>query len=289
MLNEFTHGKEEKVGKKEFKEVLGDILLGMATGLERDPIVILRMDGEDLLEFVNDPSFESEMVSMFSEIDLQDGSLQDYLISGLEKLTVDQGMPPASDAWVMSNIVRPAVESCGQEQVTQEVFLVEFKRAVLNVAQRLKDQPVIVAHSENTFDGSGIKRLLSNKSELDKTLDSAVKTVPKDRHGKMSKNYLRVTLDLLASSVGLPPIGAVDEMDKIIDGTLKMLGGDDGKMVKDEEEFKKLVREMLGGLMMHLEGNMVSVSTNSVVHEPLTSASTLLDPPSKQSDVESEI
>ncbi|VFQ78385.1 unnamed protein product [Cuscuta campestris] len=282
VLNEFTHGKQEKVSKKEFKEVLGDILLGMATGLERDPIVILRMDGEDLLEFVNNPSFESEMVSIFSEIESRDGSLKDYIIRAFEKLTVDQGVPPASDTWVMSNIVRPAVESCstGQDTVTQDGFVVECKNAALIMAQRLKEQPVIVAHSENTFDGSGIKRLLSNKYELDKTLESAVKNVPKDRHGKMSKNYLRVTLDLLAASAGLPPIGAVDEMDKIIDRTVKMLDGDDGKMVKDEEEFKKLLRETLGGLMVHLQGNAVSVSTNSVVHEPLTSASTLLDPPS---------
>ena len=44
----------------------------------------------------------------------------------------------------------------------------EFKKLADCVAQRLKEQPVIVAHSENIFDGSGIKRLLSNKFELDK-------------------------------------------------------------------------------------------------------------------------
>lgn len=44
----------------------------------------------------------------------------------------------------------------------------EFKKPADCVAQRLKGQPVIVAHSENIFDGSGIKRLLSNKFELDK-------------------------------------------------------------------------------------------------------------------------
>lgn len=44
------------------------------------------------------------------------------------------------------------------------------------------------------------------------TLDSAVKNVPRDRHGKISKEYLRVALDVLAPSAGLPPIGAVDEV-----------------------------------------------------------------------------
>ena len=89
------------MSKSEFKEVLSDILLGMATGLKRDPIVILRIDGEDLLEFVNGPSFETEMVSMYSQIELPDGSFRDYIVKAMEKLTVEQGMPPSSDPWVI--------------------------------------------------------------------------------------------------------------------------------------------------------------------------------------------
>lgn len=102
VLNEFTHGKQEKVGKTEFKEVLSDFLLGMAAGLKRDPVVILRIDGEDLHEFVNNPTFEPEILSIFSEIALPDASLKDFVIKAFEKLTVDQGMPPATDPWVTS-------------------------------------------------------------------------------------------------------------------------------------------------------------------------------------------
>lgn len=73
---------------------------------------------------------------------------------------------------VFNNIVKPALESCSshrQEQpISQEIFLEEFCEFLKNVAQHLKDQPAIVAHTENTFDGSGIKRLLSNKFELEK-------------------------------------------------------------------------------------------------------------------------
>ena len=72
----------------------------------------------------------------------------------------------------MSNIVEPALQSiagCSDEQsISQDTFLSEFKKVAENVAQHLAEQPVIVAHSENTFDGSAIKRLLSNKFELDK-------------------------------------------------------------------------------------------------------------------------
>lgn len=100
VLNEFTHGKQEKISKTQFKEVLSDILLGMAAGLKRDPVVILRIDGEDLHEFVSSPTFEPEILSLFSEIDMPEASLKDYILKAFEKLSVDQGMPPATDPWV---------------------------------------------------------------------------------------------------------------------------------------------------------------------------------------------
>ncbi|XVE93774.1 hypothetical protein REPUB_Repub01dG0223700 [Reevesia pubescens] len=275
VLNEFTHGKQEKVSKTEFKDVLSDIILGMAAGLKRDPIVILRIDGEDLLEFINGPSYEAEIVSIFSQIGSDDASLRDCIIKALEKLTVDQGMPPSSDSWVMSNIVEPALLSWdGNDQekpVSQETFLEEFKKVAERVAQNLKEQPVIVAHSENTFDGSGIKRLLSNKFELDKSLNIALENVPKDRNGKVSKEYLRVVLDVVAPSAGLPPIGAVEQIDKVSADVFNIINADDGKMVR-EDEFKKLLTEILGSIMLQLEGNPISVSSNSVVHEPLASS-----------------
>ncbi|KAL2329174.1 hypothetical protein Fmac_022601 [Flemingia macrophylla] len=285
VLNEFTHGKQEKVSKTEFKEVLSDILLGMAAGLKRDPIVILRIDGEDLLEFLDGSTYEPEMISIFSQIESPDRSLHDHIIQALGKLTVDQGIPPTSDSWVYNNIVEPALLTLDgsdlNKPVSQETFLEDFKMVALVVANRLKDQPVIVAHSENTFDGSGVKRLLSNKFELEKTLNSALETLSKDRNGKMSKEYLRVALDTVAPSAGLPPVGAIEEMDNVIGEVFKMVTADDGKTVK-EEEFKKILTEILGSIMLQLEGNPISVSSNSVVHEPLDSSSTLLQPSSSE-------
>ncbi|CAH2075854.1 unnamed protein product [Thlaspi arvense] len=292
VLNEFTHGSQEKVSKTGFKEVLSDILLGMAAGLKRDPIVILRMDGEDLSEFIRSPGYESEIVSVyFSEIPSceEASSLRDCIVKALQSLSVDHGMPPSNDPWVMSNIIEPIVDSCLDEEdkkeksVSQERFLEAFKRVVERVAQRLNEQPVIVAHSENTFDGSGIKRLLSNKFEFDKALNVALELIPKDRHGKVSKEYLRAVLDTVAPSATLPPIGAVSQMDDMIMEALKMVNGDDGKLVK-EEEFKKTMAEILGSIMLQLEGCPISVSSNSVVHEPLTSSTFLPPPPTETAE-----
>ncbi|KAM7264912.1 hypothetical protein ACFE04_002595 [Oxalis oulophora] len=284
VLNEFTRGKQDKVSKTEFKEVLSDILLGMAAGLKRDPIVILRIDGEDLQEFIDGQNYEPEMISLFSEVESPGHSLRDYIVKALLKLSVDQGMPPATDSWVMSNVVETALQSCAtiheqEKPVSQETFLIEFKKVANCIARRLKEQPVIVAHSENTFEGSAIKRLLSNKFELDKTLNTALETVPRDRSGKISKQYLQVTLDFVGPAAGLPPIGAVEQVDNVIAEVFKMMDANDGNLVK-EEEFKKLLTEILGSIMLQLQGTPISVSTNSVVHEPFApSASTLLQTP----------
>ncbi|KAJ1411650.1 EF-Hand 1, calcium-binding site [Sesbania bispinosa] len=287
VLNEFTHGKQEKVSKTEFKEVLSDILLGMAAGLKRDPIVILRMDGEDLLEFVNGPSYEAEMASMFSEIENPNGSLRQHIIEAFGRLTVDRGIPPTSDSWVFNNIVDPALLAhagpAWDKAVTQETFLEEFKKVALSVVDFLKEKPVIVAHSENTFDGSGVKRLLSNKFELEKTLNSALENLPKDKNGKISKECLQVALEVVSPSAGLPPVGAIEEMDKVISEAFKMVSADDKKIV-NEEEFKKILTEILGSIMLQLEGNPIAVSSNSVVHEPLGSSSTLLQPTSSETE-----
>lgn len=43
-------------------------------------------------------------------------------------------------------------------------------------------------------------------------LSSAMETLPKDRNGKMSKEYLRVALDVVAPSASLPPFGAIQEV-----------------------------------------------------------------------------
>lgn len=54
-----------------------------------------------------------------------------------------------------------------------------------------------------------------------------------------------------------------------------MMNADDGKLLK-EDEFKKILTEILGTIMLQLEGNPISIYSNSVVHEPLATSSTIL-------------
>jgi hypothetical protein len=217
---------------------------------------------------------------------------------------------------VMENIIEPALQELHgdnlEQPVTQEVFFQEFRKFLAILTQRLQGHPVIVAHTENTFDGNGIKKLLSNKLELDKVrycfyprchhlpikiysyilvllhtdllilsfviklLDCVWRGVPKEKD-RTAKQYIRVAFDRMADSINLPPYGAVEQVDAVVDEAFKMAKAEDGKAV-DETEFKKLLTEILGAVMLQLDGNPISVSTNSVLHEPMSTSSTLLSP-----------
>lgn len=280
-MSELTqgHGNQEGVTRAEFQEVLSDILLGMAAGLKKDPIVILRIDGEDLRDFVSSPRYDPAAAAIFSQVGSEDATLRECLLAAVQQLRVDHGMPPATDPWIADNIVEPALKQLPADQLEQtasrDVFFEQLKKLLGDVTERLQEQPVIVAHTENTFDGSGVRRLLSNKFELDKLLDSVWRDVPKKHEKKASKEQLRVALDKMADAASLPPHGAVNQVDAVVNEALKKANADDGKEV-DEAEFKKLLTEVLGAVMLQLNSQPIFFSTSTVVHEPLSTSSNLL-------------
>ena len=64
----------------------------------------------------------------------------------------------------------------------------------------------------------------------------------------------------------------------MVNEAIKTANADGGKTV-DEAEFKKLLTDTLGAVMRQLNSNPIFVSTNTVVHEPLSGSSGLFSPP----------
>ncbi|KAM0945513.1 hypothetical protein DsansV1_C10g0103511 [Dioscorea sansibarensis] len=247
----------------------------MASGLKKDDVVILRLDGEELKEFSQSPSFDSQMLSIFTEMKCNNSteSLNNCILMALEKLTVDHGMPPVSDSWVYSNVVEPALQSVSMDDhfvpVSEEIFLEELNRVVNKILKKLEEKPLIIAHKETNIDGSGIKRLLSNKNELRKTLDSVWKDLTKDENQKKSV-FLRATLDRISELADLPSCCAIDQIDAVLNAN--------EKEIINEEEFKETTTEILVKIMQQLEINPIIITSNSVVHEPMNSSTNLNSP-----------
>lgn len=69
------------------------------------------------------------------------------------------------------------------------------------------------------------------------------------------------------------------QMDRAIHEAFKTVNNaDDANATVNEEEFKKILTDILESIMLQLEESPIAISSNSVVHEPLSSSSTLLHP-----------
>lgn len=268
VLGEFLQGKHQCVTKEEFTPILRDMLLGVADGLEREPVVLHTLNGTQLESYAWSSNFEVDAVGVFSQLDKgSNGKLQgNALKQALTKVSVRQGMPPASDPGITRSIVEPALQSVRvdmKKDLSQEEFLAAHRNCLIAIASQLKEKPVTVAHTEKCFDGSTISTFLKNRSTLQQVLDDTwVSLGPyKGGDGTLPKRNLRLGLDLISPFAGLPPIGAVDEMDHVVDESFKLVDGDEGGMV-GKDEFCKCMLQVLGGIMLQLEGKPVTVSTS---------------------------
>lgn len=101
MFSEFGNGGEG-ISKERFGIVMRDILLGLGDGLEREPVAISALDGTRLQEYGNSPEFEVDAITAFSTLDTDmKGSLPSSAIkTAMQRLSVDQGMPPQTDVSV---------------------------------------------------------------------------------------------------------------------------------------------------------------------------------------------
>ncbi|KAI5084597.1 hypothetical protein GOP47_0000766 [Adiantum capillus-veneris] len=245
VLGEFLQGKGESITKDEFTLILRDMLLGVADGLERDPVVLCTLSGSELETYANSNNFEVDAVGVFTQMEKgSDGKIPSSAIKkALEKVAVGQGMPPASDEKIAKDLLEPALQSAGVHNhgnLGQEEFLAAYRQSLLSVASLMKEKPVTVAHTEKCFDGLSITTFLKDESVLRQTLNETwISLGPfKAADGTLEKSNLRVGLDLLAPFAGLPPVGAVDEMDRVVDESFKLVDAEKGGFV-NKDEFSK--------------------------------------------------
>jgi hypothetical protein len=104
MFSEFGNGGDG-ITKEVFGRVMRDILLGLGDGLERDPVAISTLEGTRLQQYAESAEFEVEAVTAFSQLDADmNGSLKASAIkTAMQRISVEQGMPPQTDASVRNS------------------------------------------------------------------------------------------------------------------------------------------------------------------------------------------
>ncbi|KAH7280645.1 hypothetical protein KP509_36G007300 [Ceratopteris richardii] len=218
VLSEFLQGQKESITKEEFTPILRDMLLGVADGLERDPVMLRTLNGEALERYVKSTQFETDAVQLFSEMAGDNDAVNGDCIKGaIQKMSVEQGMPPASDGKILKGIVEPSLQSVGtngSRRYTQDEFMKALRQSLNAIASWMREKPVTVAHTEKCFDGSAIATLLKDEPVLQQILNDTWKSLGpfKSDDGMLLKSNIRIGLDLLGPYAGLPPVGAVDEV-----------------------------------------------------------------------------
>lgn len=267
MFGEFGQGGEG-VTKETFSTVMRDILLGLGDGLEREPVSISPLDGGELQRWAESPEFEIEAVAAFAQLDTNTtGQVKAGAIKeAMKRVSVDQGMPPQTDPSVAEHMDRAfqSVRLNPQQDLDQTQFVDAYKKVVLEVAMSIRQKPLTVAHTDKVFDGSSISALLKDKQALNVALDMAWEMMPKASGGAAPKSYLRVGFDTVAPYAGLPPVGAVEEMDNVVNEAFKMID-DDATGRVDKDQFNKCMLEVLGALMLQLEGKPIGVKSSAII------------------------
>lgn len=261
-------GNEKGVTKETFSQVLREVFLGLADGLERDPIEILPIDGSKLREYVGTGTFDADSVATFTRLDVnQDGSLPaTKLMDAMKGVSVAKGMPPAADPKMKDMIGRALADANvnTEDRLDQFQFSDVLRKVMLSIADSMQKTPVQVAHSEKVFDGKGIVSFLKDKAVFQTALDDTWEKMPKDKKGRCRKDYLRVGVDELCPAAGLPPVGAVDEMDSVLKTVFSKIDLDHGGTVT-KPEFDKTMLEVLGSLMLQLDGKPIAINNSSII------------------------
>ncbi|CAM6087385.1 unnamed protein product [Calypogeia fissa] len=268
VFEEFNN--ENGVSKETFAKVLREVFLGLADGLERDPISVLQLDGSTLRKYAETGMFEADVVATFTRLDVnQDNSLPaTKLVDALNGIPVEKGMPPADDPKmkeVLGNALASANVDTG-DRLDQFQFAEALKKIVLVIANGMSKTPVEVAHSENVFDGKGIVSFLKDKENFQTALDATWEKLPKDKKGRCRKDYLRVGIDELCPAAGLPPVGSVDEMDSVMKTVFSKIDLNHEETVS-KQEFDKTMLEALGSLMLQLEGKPIAINNSRILED----------------------
>ncbi|KAJ7518604.1 hypothetical protein O6H91_20G000400 [Diphasiastrum complanatum] len=272
VLTEFFHGRKDQatISKADFASTLRDVLLGIADGLKRNPISVLQIDGSELRKYAESPEFEVDAVGVFSQIDSNsEGAIDGSRIEEvLQSRSLLQKLPPGCEE-ATKYLSETAIKKVGVDtssKLDQTAFINVLKQILLTIASLLQEKPLNAAYNESNYDGSGITNLLRDKEALKNAEDELWNIMPKDHKGNATTDGLVLGLDAIAPAAGLPPMGAVDEMDHVYQDALKVAQeGKQGSM--NQEEFEKSLLAILGSIMLQLQGKPITIKKSSIVND----------------------
>ncbi|KAF9681714.1 hypothetical protein SADUNF_Sadunf05G0031400 [Salix dunnii] len=246
-----TSFRRTELSREEASRKLSDYLSAIADELK----VVSVLDGNTLRMFLEDEDdFAMIAENLFTDLDTEDkGKISKSEIrNAVVHMGVEMGVPPLEEFPLLNDILKKHEEEEGE--LGQSQFAELLQPILQELADALAKKHVAVIHKIRIVNGSEIRKVLADEKKLNDVIAKALHGEYKN--DRKSTEIIRDFLEKNGKELGLPPSEANEAVILLYDAVFTDI--DSGKDVSlEEDESRKLVREILENFAEQLEANPV--------------------------------
>ncbi|KAJ6413810.1 hypothetical protein OIU84_006585 [Salix udensis] len=254
-VDDDTSFRRTELSREEASRKLSDYLSAIADELKDNPLVVSILDGNTLRMFLEDEDdFAMIAENLFTDLDTEDkGKISKSEIrNAVVHMGVEMGVPPLEEFPLLNDILKKHEEEEGE--LGQSQFAELLQPILQELADALAKKHVAFIHKIKIVNGSEIRKVLADEKKLNDVIAKALHG--KHENDQKSTEIIRDFLEKNGKELGLPPSEANEAVILLYDAVFTDI--DSGKDVSlDEDESRKLVREILENFAEQLEANPV--------------------------------
>eukprot|EP00850_Spirogloea_muscicola_P007308 SM000036S13352 [mRNA] locus=s36:780591:782791:- [translate_table: standard] len=265
----FAKDDKEEVTKEEFAAFNREILLGIADGLEEDPVMLAVLDGSQLNSLLDDEDeFAMLAESVFAELDADNSGKisKSELKNAFTKLGLSAGVPPIGATPEADELIDGVIQKYGhgEGELGQAEFAKLLQDTLTDMASSLAERPIVMAHDVKVLNGARLRKVLNNEELLLESTTKMFEEWDLDKDEKLSKGEIVTAFKTLGLSFGLPPETSQAEQE-IVFGKVFDAADYDHNGIVDKDEFAILAKSLLKSLADELEQNPIIIETQITV------------------------
>jgi hypothetical protein len=240
-------------------EILKHYIAAIADELKANPLVLSILDGSTLrLLFEDEDDFAMLAENLFTDLDVEDkGKISKSQIrNALVQMGVDMGVPPFSEYPQLNDLLsKHGVD--GEEELGQAQFAQLLQSVLQDLEVELSKKNFVFIQNVQIVNGSKIRQLLANETELNSFVEKATQEKPNAKDGLGSTEIIRSFLERNTKELGLPLSEDSDAAVLFYDSVFADVAKEKDGVELDKEDLAKLLKDILEKMAEQLELNPV--------------------------------
>ncbi|KAJ6877086.1 hypothetical protein NC651_029959 [Populus alba x Populus x berolinensis] len=250
--------RRKELSPEEASRKLNEYLSAIADELKDNPLVASNLDGSALRMFLEDEDdFAMIAENLFTDLDTEDKGMisKREIRNAVVNMGVEMGVPPLEEFPLINDILKKhGAEEEGE--LGQSQFAELLQPILQEIADALAKNHFAVIHNIKIVNGSELKKVLANEKKLNDVIAKIKQEKDNGKSGHKSTEIIKDFLEKNGKELGLPPSEANEAVILLYDAVFADI--DSGKGASEEEdEFRKLVTEILEKFAEQLEANPI--------------------------------